>query len=141
MKNSKYTKYIALFVIIILTALVYIDSFEDIEEICSDKPGKTEYYLINYAFKSDFREMVTQHNKSVKMGEGKSGRVYLKHNILDPGDPIFNDRLNYKKDGCSDIDIMDVYCIIDFNTTNEGEIRVMYNFLDDDQTIHEVIKK
>ncbi|KGO78780.1 hypothetical protein Q763_16775 [Flavobacterium beibuense F44-8] len=68
MKKRKYTKYIALFVILILTVVVYIDSFEDIEQICSDKPGKTEYYLINYAFKSDFRDVVTQHNKRVKMG-------------------------------------------------------------------------
>ncbi|MEE1898244.1 hypothetical protein V1389_07855 [Flavobacterium rakeshii] len=42
MKKRKYTKYIALFVILVLTAVVYIDSFEDIEQICSDKPGKTE---------------------------------------------------------------------------------------------------
>lgn len=74
------------------------------------------------------------------MGEGKYSRVYLKHNILEPGDPIFNDQLNYKKDSCSDIDIMDIYCIIDFNKTDDGEIRVMYNFPDEDQTIHEVVK-
>lgn len=44
--------------------------------------------------------MVTQHNKRMKMGEGKYSRVYLKHNILEPGDPIFNDWLNYKKYDC-----------------------------------------
>ena len=117
------------FLLVILSLLIYVYSFNDIELIC-DKPPFEEIYLLNYTLKANFKDKIYSHNKNIKLEGIEFKRVYLKNNIFEIPDFIFNDKIDYKKKDCAEIDNMDIYCIVNFRKMENGKIEIYYNFLD-----------
>ena len=134
--KKKITRLLLYPIIIITGVMIYVSSFDDLEPACKERSSATkEYFLINYAFTSDFKEIIYKQNAQLKFPQETFRRVYLKHSVLRLPDPIFNEQLDYKENGCTDIDNMDIYCIADFTKLPKGKIRYYYNFMDDNKTV------
>lgn len=131
MKKNKPVK-IFLFLLSIFAVVLffYIESFKDIEQVCRDRKD-TEVYLLNYVTKQHLKDIVEKHNKKFKLKGNEFTRIYLLNSILTIPDPVFDDsKINYKKEGCEQIDIMDIYCEIRYRRLSNGKIDIWYNFME-----------
>lgn len=111
--------------------MAYIFSFPDIEQVCQQNKTR-ETFLMNFVFKNDLKQRVLDHNKDFSPKDQECTRVYLYKHILDIPNPIIlYDPYDYKPTGCDNIDIMDIYCIVDYSKSENGEIKAKYNFMTD----------
>lgn len=137
MKNKK-LKFLLLLFIITVGFVIYCIRIKDVEEICIKKSGDTQYYLINYALRRDFKDLIINHAKSINFKGDEKTVVYLKNNLLNVPDPPFDDEYDYKENGCSDIDNMDIYGTVNFTRLENGKMRVFYNLYDENESWTEV---
>jgi hypothetical protein len=72
---------------------------------------------------------VYKHCEGVTFKGTEYTRMYLVHNILHIPDLIFGNAYNCKPTGCDNIDVMDIYCIADFEKQEVGKITITYNFM------------
>lgn len=129
-KKIRVFLYAAGFCLVLLTA--YILSFDAIEPVCN-KTEDREVFLLNYISENSLKDKIYKHSKRITFKGNEHTRVYLRHNILHIPNPVFNDDYSYKPDGCDNIDVMDVYCIADFEKQENGKITVSYNFMEDEK--------
>ena len=114
---------------LIVIIAIYTNSFKDIEQVCRKKKN-TEYFLLNYVTKQNLKEIVKKHNKVYQLKDKELNRVYLLNPILRIPDPIFNANINYRENGCNDIDNMDIFCEVRYRKLENGKIDVWFNFLE-----------
>ena len=114
---------------LIVIIAIYINSFSDVEQVCQKKKN-TEYFLLNYVTKQNLIEIVKKHNKVYQLKDKELNRVYLLNPILQIPDPIFNDNINYRENGCNEIDNMDIFCEVRYRKLENGQIDVWFNFLE-----------
>lgn len=115
--------------VLIITLIFYFKNFKEIELVCNETVSK-EVFLLNYVKKENLKSKIYTHNKKIKLQGNELLRIYLKNFILQIPDPIFNDKINYKKNGCKLIDNMDIYCEVHFRKLENGKISIWYNFME-----------
>ena len=108
--------------------LAYSKSFNDVEQICYDKKY-AEIYLINYISMKGLKKTVIDHNSNLGLPTSELKRVYLLNPIFRISSPISETHLNYKCDGCGQIDNMDIYCEVRYRKLKNGKVDVWYNFI------------
>jgi len=129
-KRKKIKIIIGLFLLLMATLIIYVFSFDDIEPVCEPTADR-DVFLLNHVLTDHLQSDVYSHSKKLKFKGSYFTRVYLKKQILKIPDPIFNDEYDYKPTGCDNIDNMDIYCIVNYSKTENGEIEISYNFISD----------
>lgn len=124
-------KYIIILTLIIGSALtIYAYSFKDVEQVSQNRKN-TEVYLLNYVTKNNLKAVVENHNKNFRFKENEFTRLYLLNYIFSIPDPIFDDsKIDYRKNGCKEIDNMDIYCEVRYKKLENGKVDVWYNFME-----------
>ncbi len=115
--------------ILSISLIFYAYSFNDVEIVCKENT-KVEIYLLNYITKKDLKSIVYSHNADFEFKGDELKRLYLLRNIFEIPDPIWNSKIDYKKEGCKNIDNMDIYCEVRYQKMKNGEIDIWYNFMD-----------
>lgn len=108
---------------------VYAFSFDTIEPVC-EKTADREYFLLNYVSKSNLKGKVYLHNQDISFGGKEFKRVYLLHYIFEIPDPVWDSKIDYRKDGCGNLDNSDIYCEVRFTRLPNGTIETWYNFME-----------